>query len=79
MCETSAFEDRFFDQRRGRGWFLGDDAVFAEDVVPGRGLVGFEKGVKTEYHSVSAFGSSIGTDIRSSFGAAIFVCCVVEE
>jgi len=28
-----------------------------------------------KYHSVSAFGSSMGTDIRSSFGAAIL--CVV--
>ena len=50
--------------------------MFAENVVPGRVLVWFwvwrdGRG----YHSVSAFGSSMGTDIRSSFGAAIL--CVV--
>ena len=49
--------------------------MFAEDVVPGRELVGFERGERRKYHSVSAFGSSMGTDIRSSFGAAI-LCAV---
>jgi len=50
--------------------------VFAEDVVPGRGLVRMRGGKRRRYHSVSAFGSSMGTAMRSSFGAAILSCGV---
>ena len=56
--------------------------MFAEDVVPGKRLVGGEKKKRGEekrgetYHSVSAFGSSIGTDMRSSTGAAIVSLCL---
>lgn len=63
---------------RGRTWrFLGYDAMLSENLVPRRVLgialaVRFW-GVRATYHSVSAFGSSIGTAIRWSVGAAM-VC-----
>ncbi len=45
--------------------------MFAEDVIPGNRLVESRGAEGEMYHSVSAFGSSMGTDIRSSTGAAI--------
>lgn len=54
--------------------------MFAEDVVPGEvseGGRGWRE--KGKYHSVSAFGSSMGTAMRSSFGAAMFVMVLKRE
>lgn len=36
MREATPFEDGFFDEFCGGGGTLGDDFVFAEDVVPGK-------------------------------------------
>jgi len=70
--QATPFEDCFFDEGGGGGGFFGDYAVFAQYFVPGIMLVLFWILVKGNHHSVSAFGSSIGTLIRSSIGAAMF-------
>lgn len=46
--------------------------MFPQDIVPGQLSGKAVKGQKRAYHSVSALGSSMGTLILSSMGAAIF-------